>query len=82
MIGNALAHLRADEALAASRNETRQLAGRLLTAQEEERKRLAREMHDDVSQRLAANAIQVGKIEQQLMAADPARPRSRVSRSS
>ncbi len=74
VIGNALAHLGADEALAASRNETRQLAGRLLTAQEEERKRLAREMHDDVSQRLAANAIQVGQIEQQLPAADPARP--------
>jgi len=73
VIGNALAHLRADEALAASRNETRQLAGRLLTAQEEERKRLAREMHDDVSQRLAANAIQLGQIEQQLLAADPAR---------
>jgi signal transduction histidine kinase len=74
VIGNALAHLRADAALAASRNETRQLAGRLLTAQEEERKRLAREMHDDVSQRLAANAIQVGQIEQQLTVANPARP--------
>ena len=32
VIGNALAHIRADEALAASRNETRQLAGRILSA--------------------------------------------------
>ena len=66
VVADALAHARADEALSASRSEARQLAGRLLTAQEDERKRLAREMHDDVSQRLAAAAIQVGTIEQQL----------------
>ena len=34
---------------------------------------MARDIHDDVSQRLAANAIQIGKIEQQVMATDPAR---------
>ena len=53
VIANTLAHVRADESLSTSRKEARQLAGRLLTAQEDERKRLAREMHDDVSQRLA-----------------------------
>ena len=56
-----------------SRKEARQLAGRLLTAQEDERKRLAREMHDDVSQRLAATAIEAGKFEQQFPVADPSR---------
>lgn len=45
--------------------EARQLAGRLLTAQEDESKRLARELHDDLSQRLAAAAIETGKLEQQ-----------------
>lgn len=37
--------------------EAQHLGGRILTAQEDERRRLAREMHDDVTQRLAALAI-------------------------
>jgi signal transduction histidine kinase len=73
VIGNALAHIRADEALAASRNETRQLTGRILTAQEDERKRIARELHDDISQRLAAGAIEAGKAERELTAPQPVR---------
>lgn len=41
----------------------RALAGRLIQAQEEERARLARELHDDITQRLARLAIDVGRIE-------------------
>ncbi|MGE3778661.1 MAG: GAF domain-containing protein, partial [Pirellulaceae bacterium] len=73
VIGNALTHVRAVEALAASRNETRQLAGRLLTAQEDERKRIARELHDDISQRLAAGAIEAGRAEQDVAVSQSAR---------
>ncbi|HUO07898.1 MAG TPA: PAS domain S-box protein [Phycisphaerae bacterium] len=39
------------------------LSGRLIHAQEEERARLARELHDDVTQRLARLAIDVGRVE-------------------
>ena len=43
--------------------ELRDLSRRLITAQEEERALLARELHDDVSQRLAVLAIDVGRAE-------------------
>jgi signal transduction histidine kinase len=39
------------------------LAGRLLTAHEDERRRLARDLHDDVTQRLARLAIDAGRME-------------------
>jgi len=40
-----------------------ELSGRLIRAQEEERARLARELHDDVTQRLALLAIEAGREE-------------------
>jgi signal transduction histidine kinase len=42
-----------------SERSARELARRLINAQEEERRRLALELHDDVSQRLALVAIQL-----------------------
>ncbi len=57
---------RAEKELQKSQEEFRTLAGRLLTAQEAERSLLAREMHDDLTQRLAVLSIEAGKLEQQL----------------
>ena len=44
-------------------DELRDLSGRLIRAHEEERALLARELHDDVTQRLAVLAIDVGRAE-------------------
>lgn len=43
--------------------EAEGLAGRLVTAHEDERRRLARELHDDVTQRLAGLAIEAASLE-------------------
>ena len=56
----------AEASLAKSRETLRMLAGGLLSVQEEERRRLARELHDDLTQRLAVLAIEAGKLERQL----------------
>lgn len=57
---------KSETALRKSQNNLRFLAGKLLSVQEEERRRLARELHDDLTQRLAVLAIDAGKLEQQL----------------
>lgn len=44
-------------ALNLARDDMRELAGRLIATQEQERARLARDLHDDVNQRLAATSI-------------------------
>jgi signal transduction histidine kinase len=49
--------------LQASREEARLLAGKLITTQEAERARLARELHDDIIQRLAFLNIEMDKLE-------------------
>jgi signal transduction histidine kinase len=53
----------AEAELAARREQLELLTQRLIRAQEEERSRLARELHDDLTQRLAAVAIQAGRLE-------------------
>jgi PAS domain S-box-containing protein len=56
--------LRENEAvLRNSKKDLQKLAGRLITAQEEELRRLSRELHDDLTQRLAVLAIEAGKLE-------------------
>jgi signal transduction histidine kinase len=51
-----------EAALRESHTHIQDLAGRLISAQETERARIARELHDDVSQQLAAVAIQISGI--------------------
>ena len=58
-------------------DELRDLSGRLIRAHEEERALLARELHDDVTQRLAVLAIEVGRAE--LAAPDGAQAQAMLS---
>jgi PAS domain S-box-containing protein len=59
----------AEEALAG-------VGGRLIEAQEQERTRIARELHDDIGQRLALLAIELEKFQQELP--NPREIRSRI----
>ena len=52
----------AESALKESEQKLRMLAGSLLTAQEDERRSLARELHDDITQQLAFLSIELGKL--------------------
>jgi len=60
--------LESEAAIRESRKALQDLAGKLLATQEAERRRLAREMHDDLTQRLAVLAIEAGKLEVELEA--------------
>lgn len=48
-----------------SREDLRALAGQLLTAQEEDRRRISRDLHDDVNQRLAMLSMDLRQMEKE-----------------
>ena len=70
MIGNLLLHRarrrRAEADLKESYDRTQDLAGRLITAQEAERSRIASDLHDDVNQQLAGLSIALSNVKRQL----------------
>lgn len=57
-----------EAALQRHREELRALTAGLLTAQEQERKRVSRELHDDLNQKLAMLAVDVEALERRLPA--------------
>ncbi|HKQ79616.1 MAG TPA: MASE1 domain-containing protein [Blastocatellia bacterium] len=62
----------AEEALRKSHAQIEDLAGRLIAAQEEERRNIARELHDDLNQQVAALAIGISHLKRQFSDADVA----------
>jgi signal transduction histidine kinase/ABC-type uncharacterized transport system substrate-binding protein len=73
VFANALARRRAEtairereDALRRSHGRVRDLARRLISAQEEERRRISRELHDDLNQEIAAVAIALSALRRSL----------------
>jgi Histidine kinase/GAF domain len=58
--------LASEESLRRSHARVQDLAGKLITAQEEERKHLSRELHDDLNQKLASLANAIGYLKRHL----------------
>lgn len=54
--------MRTERMLEASRRELRSLTAQLLQVQEQERRRLSRDLHDDISQRLAVLIVELDRI--------------------
>jgi signal transduction histidine kinase len=62
---------RSEMALRQSQAELRELTGKLLLAQETERRRIARELHDDLNQGLAFLAVELDMLRQSLFDHEP-----------
>jgi len=72
VVGDITERKRAEEDLLESHLRIKDLAGKLIVAQEEERKHIARELHDDLNQQVAALAIGLGRLNRQISGKDTA----------
>ncbi len=63
---NTITRLNRYRTLLTQREDLRQMAERVVTAQEEERKRLSRELHDDLGQALIAHALNLKNLQSDL----------------
>ncbi len=68
------------ERLRRAERETLAMSGRLMTAHEDERRHLARELHDDITQRLARLSIDAAQLEMRLPQSDGPSVHSRLVR--
>ena len=66
LLFNRRRRMRVEQELQASNDEIRGLSGRLIEAQDAERARIARELHDDVSQQLGGLSIALTLLESRL----------------
>jgi PAS domain S-box-containing protein len=66
MLRDVTARLEAENALKASRQELRELSANLQSVREDEKTRIARELHDDLGQQLTALKMDLSSVEQSL----------------
>jgi signal transduction histidine kinase len=62
--------VQSEKKLLESNQQIRALAGRLITAQESERRRISLLLHDDVSQKIAALGVAISRLKRKFPAAD------------
>ncbi|KWF38030.1 Signal transduction histidine-protein kinase/phosphatase DegS [Burkholderia pseudomultivorans] len=74
MLRDITERLRAENAVKQSREELRELSANLQKVREEEKTRIARELHDDLGQQLTALKMDLSVVEQQLRAPGRAQP--------
>jgi len=55
-----------EEQLRRSRNQIRKLLGRLIDVQEAERRRISRELHDDLNQKIATLCVRISRVKRKL----------------
>lgn len=67
-----IAHTRAEAALRESEKELRALAAHLQSVQEEQRQRIAHELHDDLGSRLTALRLELAALDNEVAAIEPA----------
>ncbi len=70
-IGGAIENTRLMETIKQNRVELRQLTGKLFQSQEEERMRIARELHDEAGQSLTAVKLELDGLEQKVLHCNP-----------
>lgn len=63
--------MRTEHSLEFSRRELKRLASQLIQIQEDERRRISRDLHDDINQRLALLSIELEGVQRQLPALTP-----------
>lgn len=67
----ALALKVSQEKLHQSHTQVRSLLGRLIDVQESERRRISRELHDDLSQKIATLSVGISRLKRRLPLSDP-----------